>query len=214
MNKCPYAPPLDDRPCQGSLYRKIETEISPPDIDEATGSVKLAIWEFPYAVALSQECDLEQHYCASKKLGNIEDPTKKGKAGPHDKILQTVLMCPAYPSQMFRDGKHLEGIGWTMEYQNSDAMKIIKQNNNLRYHFLAGWRPLQVAELVIDFKHFFTVPINLLLHKYATREYYFARLTEVYREDLSQRFAAYLSRIGLPLDHNRVGVLSQKSAEV
>lgn len=204
MNKCPYEQPSGDRPCQGSLYRKIETVIGSSDADEGAGSVNLAMWEFPYAIAMSQECDLDQHYRASRRLGNIENPTEKGTTGFHDKILLTVLMCPAYPAQMFKQGKHLEEIGWTMGHHGTDAMKIIRRNGNLRYHFLAEWRPLQVAELVIDFKHFFTLPIDLLLCKYATSEYYIARLKELYREDLSQRFAAYLARIGLPVDHHRV----------
>jgi hypothetical protein len=91
-----------------------------------------------------------------------------------------------------------------MEPYNSDNFRLIKHNNNPRYHYFAGWSPFQVPELIVDFKHFFTIPVEQLLEKYGTEEYYIASLKCPYREDFSQRCAAYLTRIGVPVAHHHV----------
>lgn len=53
-----------------------------------------------------------------------------------------------------------------------------------------------IPELVIDFKHYYTIPTEEMYEAY--KENYLASVEPLYREDLSQRFANYLSRIGLP----------------
>lgn len=100
---------------------------------------------------------------------------------------------------------HLEALGRTMPRQNSKQWSLIRTNQNPRYHFLASWTPLQVPELVVDFKHFFALPTEVLRCLYTNEEHSIARLRCPYREDLSQRFAAYLARIGLPIPHHQVG---------
>jgi hypothetical protein len=49
---------------------------------------------------------------------------------------------------------------------------------------------------VIDFKHYFSVPVEYLERIKPTN--FVCAVCELYREDICQRFAAYLSRIGLP----------------
>lgn len=61
---------------------------------------------------------------------------------------------------------------------------------------LEGKTELGVPEFVIDFKHFFTVPVDVVYKQRKT--IYIATIGELYREELSQRFANFLSRIGLP----------------
>ncbi|MBE9479589.1 MAG: hypothetical protein IMY80_06440 [Chloroflexi bacterium] len=162
-------------------------------------------WEFPYAVALSQECDLMQDHNNRKLLEEAGDERDEGdKEITHDKLLPAILMCPAYQTIPFKNGEHLNGLGRKMEIYSSSRWNIITRNQNPRYHFLAEWRPFHVAELVVDFKHFFTVPTEILRDTYGTQQHYIARLICPYREDLSQRFAAYLARIGLPTQHHRV----------
>lgn len=157
-------------------------------------------WHWPYAVVLSQECDLAQDQ------GNREENAEAEKLATaemkHDKLLPTVLFCPAYQAALFVQGKHLEGR--RMGTFSGKLWELIRQNKNPRYHYLVGYADLQVPELVLDFKHFFVLSMELLTSHYNNPEHSIARLAELYREDLSQRFAAYFGRIGLPTPHHKL----------
>jgi hypothetical protein len=196
MSACPYEQRVDARPCQGAIYRNLITFLpeSAPDPEP-----RFARWELPYAVALSQECDLLQDHKSRLKL-------KESMAVPpdfkHDKLLPTILLCPAYQASLLRAGDHLNALARKMESYNSKQWSLIQQNNNSRYHYLGGWPDLQVPELGVDFKHFFVMQTELMIEYYGDEDHYVARLGYLYREDLSQRFAAYLARIGLPISHH------------
>ncbi|MCK4743623.1 MAG: hypothetical protein KAT25_07365 [Sulfuriflexus sp.] len=137
-----------------------------------------------YSVILTQDCDLEQ---------DVNNRVNEA-AENEDKYLQSILICPAYQAEMLRNGKHIEDV--TMQYQNGKLWSAIKSNNNYRYHYLSGEIDSQVPELVIDFKHYFTVPREVLYKAYSG--HYLATIPVLFREDLSNRFCHYLSRIGLP----------------
>jgi hypothetical protein len=196
MSACPYKQRVDARPCQGAIYQNLITFLpeSPPDPEP-----KFARWELPYAVALSQECDLLQDHNTRLKLKEsaVVSPDFK-----HDKLLPTILLCPAYPASSLHTGDHMKDLRWKMESYTSSQWSLIKQNNNSRYHYLVGWANLQVPELVIDFKHFFVMQTELMIDHDGDEAHYLARLGYLYREDLSHRFAAYLARIGLPVSHH------------
>jgi len=203
MNECPYEPRTTNSPHQGSLYRSIKviTATSALGLQE----VNFSEWELPYAVVLSQECDLSLDHDLREKLKRLEgESNNSDRDQKHDKLLLGVLVCPAYQAASFREGKHLNELHRVMESYGSRDFKLIKGNCNPRYHYLAKWAPLQVAELVVDFKHFFTIPVEQLWDEYGTEEHYIARLKPLYREDLSQRFSAYLTRIGIPTPHHQV----------
>jgi len=195
MNNTPYELPDGNRPCQGAIYRGITITLT-----MSANPVELKQWDLLYAVILSQECDLLQDH--EHRQTEKEQPKNKTNV---DKLLPTVLICPGYPAADFREGKHLEALGISIERKSSDQYKLVKMNRDPRYHFLAAWPQLQVAEMVVDFKHFFTIETELLRDKYGTPDYYIARLTCPYREHLSHRFTSYLGRIGLPLDHHCIG---------
>lgn len=162
------------------------------------GDAELSLgFPFPYAVVLSQACDLEQHY------GNLKAKAEAGKtegAKPKndDKILDTVLVCPAFASEKFLAGQHIDNRQMTVHGSSQRTLEKFQKNDEYnRYHYLD---PLAETfpELIIDFKKFHTVPIDILEEYYESS--YLASLKELYRERLSQRFSNYLSRIGLPGD--------------
>jgi hypothetical protein len=70
------------------------------------------------------------------------------------------------------------------------------QNERPRYHYLSFPDNVPIVPSIADFKHYFSV--NLVYLEKLRQKHFVCRLSELYREDLSQRFAAYLSRIGLP----------------
>lgn len=144
--------------------------------------------DHPYLVVLTQDCDLEQDQ------NNRADATSKNQ----DKYLHTVLLCPAYPAELVRLGKHLESIGLRMSEFQPWRWDQLKKNNIYRYHYLLPYAVHQVPELVMDFKHYITVPRDVL-YKTDVEGHYLATINELFREALSTRFAYYLSRVALPI---------------
>ncbi len=78
--------------------------------------------------------------------------------------------------------------------------KDIVNNNNPRYHYLEKFNDYS-KNYIIDFKIFYTIPYEYISSKF--EECYYMSLNELFREDLSNRFFNYHSRIGLPpIDDN------------
>lgn len=172
--------------CQGDIFRdirllldiKINTRKKNPE-------VKQEIITIPYAVVMTQDCDLLSDF------RNKQDQEAKNQ----DKHLHTILICPAYQEDQFFQGDHIWGL--KMRQFNSGEIKKLKNNEEFkRYHYLKKDENLAIPNLVIDFKNFFTIPTNKL---YKQKSNYVATINELFREELSQRFASFLSRIGLPV---------------
>lgn len=151
---------------------------------------------FPKVIVLTQACDLQQDFDARQRIAFPLNPN----ANPnHDKFLISVIVAPLYNFEDFRLGQHLEQLGLTMENKggrNKTPCKNIISNENKRYHYLKFDTNIQIAESVIDFKHYFTVNINYLKSIYEKN--YLCSVDSLYRELISQRFSNFLSRIGLP----------------
>ncbi|MCG7849535.1 MAG: hypothetical protein MIO93_10215 [ANME-2 cluster archaeon] len=172
------------RICQGDILR----DVSIIDWNYEKEIIEL---DLPYIIVMTQDCDLERDFYNRSQIN----------PKTHDKFLQNILVSPAYDAMKFRDGHHLKKFELTMENWNSDNYKRIKDQNNARFHFLESCLELQVPELVIDFKHYYTIPRETLYKMYA--DHYLATINQLFRECLSQRFASYLSRIGLPVLEKR-----------
>jgi len=155
--------------------------------DSDHNSYKYDPKELPYVVILSQDCDLLSDYNNRKDIN----------AEKHDAYLQSILVCPAYLAKELRAGTHLEDFDLIMERKNSDKYSAIKDNLDPRYHYLHGDPGIQIPELVVDFKHYYTLPRNYI-YAIHDSDQYVASLNELFRESLCQRFSFYLSRIGLP----------------
>lgn len=172
----------DERICQGDIIRDFEYV----DYASVVGG-KIKIWKriIPYLIVLTQDCDLEWDYTNHAEQKDNQD-----------KFLHSILVCPAYHAEKLRKGTHLEGLGLKMRRINSDRWNLVKKHNNARYHYLEDNKELQIPELVLDFKHYYTVPRDLFYEE--AKEHYIGTINELFRESLSQRFTHYLSRIGLP----------------
>ena len=168
-------------------------------------------FEMPYMIILSQECDLDkdfESYQTYSKISseknllklNINDCSKEDKQqiiSMYDKLLPSILACPAFPAAQLREGTHLiKYNNYQMQKINSKKWNTIKHNETPRYHFLNACPDFQVPELIIDFKHYYTLPTEYVYSIFDKS--YVGSLNELYRERTSQRFVNYLSRIGLP----------------
>jgi hypothetical protein len=174
----------DERICQGDIIRDvdwIETVL------EQDGILEVRKIRFPFVIILTQDCDLAQDHMFRTEA----KPTQ-------DKWLISVLAAPIYNAEHVFSGEHLLDINIKSEPINKNAThgRMLIQNQNQRYHYLEFPKDVPIVSSVIDFKHYFSVPVLYLQQLKKTN--FVCTVSELYREDISQRFASFLSRIGLP----------------
>ena len=138
---------------------------------------------FPFVVCLNQECDLQSDYIETKN---------------RDRKLLHLAIAPAFNFEQFLSGSHWgdifdQGQGGK---RKDTAIKAIMDNQTPRYHYLK-FPEEDKPELIVDFKHFFTVNRDFLYKQLDKRLF---SLDDLFRESLSQRFCNYVSRIGLPVE--------------
>lgn len=164
---------------QGDVFHSVPFFELYTEIEYNNIEVKLV--KFPYAIVMTQACDLKQY----------------------KNDLVSVLVIPVYNLEDFIICKHTENLGYitkdsftkSTEKKSNSKYELLINNKNPRYHYFYFEDSKLPVEMVADFKHYFSVSIQHL-RKNANNKLY--TLRSLYREHLSQRFAFYLSRIGLP----------------
>lgn len=137
--------------------------------------------DHPYAIIISQDCDLEWDYRA--RHGQV----------PDDKLLAHVLFCDLFLPNEIRSGGRL----------NSELFRRVKQNQDERYHHFDA-APIHetgqaLPELYADFKATFSLPVefvySLTSGGKATRRGF---LPAPYLQDFIQRLYSFLGRVAIP----------------
>jgi len=110
-----------------------------------------------------------------------------------------VLVAPLYPADQVFEGEHLRDLHRQMQIMTGGKLKHLqgplKINDTPRYYYLKI--PIKEdGELIIDFNHYFSIDVECLA-KLKQSNFIFS-IKELYREDISLRFANYLARIRLP----------------
>jgi hypothetical protein len=168
------------RICQGDIFSNIEILES----FEVKGS-KIIVQKlfFPYIVCLNQECDLKNDF-----------DTVQGEL--KDSRLLHLAIAPAFVFEKFLNGSHWGEIFNTNNSSNrkDTKAKLIVDNEIPRFHYLK-FPEQEMPELIIDFKHFFTVNREFLYKNIGNR---ICSLDDLFKEKISQRFSYFFSRIGLP----------------
>ena len=172
------------RVCQGDVIRDVEFI---EYVAERRGTVEVSKIVFPLAIVLTQDCDLAQDH----KFRGSQSKTQ-------DKWLISVLMAPLYNVEHVYSGEHLSDLGISMEAINKKKTpgQYLRNNERPRYHYLEFPEDVPIVPSVIDFKHYFSVNGNLL-RKHRTK-HFVCTVSDLFREDISVRFAGFLGRIGLP----------------
>lgn len=172
------------RICQGDVFRNVEYFESIAETDDALEIRKIL---FPLAVVLTQDCDLAQDHTFRVEQKKFQD-----------KRLISVLIAPAYNAEHFFAGHHLSELGVEASpvTKNKTDGEMVIQNQNPRFHYLEFPEGVPLVTSVVDFKHYFSAPMSYLTS--IKEENFVCKIAELYREDISHRFAAFLSRIGLP----------------
>lgn len=181
--------PTPNRICQADIFCNLRVT---EDVAIDRSNIILKEISFPYLVCLSQECDLERDYEEQEK--DISVPTTKN--------LMHIAFAPAFIFDDFLTGDH-----WGDLYSKSASgkrkdtnIKAIIDNEASRYHYLNFSRDDQLdrkkmPELIIDFKHYYTINKNII---YRNMDKRLCSIDDLFREKISQRFSYFQSRIGLP----------------
>ncbi len=181
-----------DRIEQGDIYRDVEFL---QKIDPIDNEISVHIINFPLVIVLTQDCDLQQD-----SIYYMEEDTSND-----DKKILSIIVAPLYNAEMFLNGEHLNdpSIDYKMRIINKKKKgKITTDYNNLinndipRYHHLSFEENANIVNSVIDFKHYFTVTSEYLYKN--KNEKFLCKVNELFRERITQRFANFLARIGLP----------------
>jgi hypothetical protein len=158
-----------DNLMQGDFVPDCPIIIPPEDFQ---GDKKLNV-KLTNSIILSQSCDLE-----------------------HNKI-DIVLVCPYYNLETL-----LENHPDNKQNSNKTRTRVIdnlKQGHYHSYHLMQKDINLNIADnIVVDFRNVYGIGYDFLkqhIYKLETR----IRLLPPYREYLSQAFARYFMRVGLPI---------------
>ena len=144
----------------------------PPKAISPGGEYDLDVVEYDVTI-VSQSCDLEQ--------GKVDN----------------VLVCPYYPFREYiRNGLRAEE--QASKKAVSKYFDDLRKGNQPNYHLLNQAAELGINDyLVVDFRNVFAVHIDFLKAHVETLNNR-VRLLPPYREHLSQAFARFFMRVGLP----------------
>ena len=109
------------------------------------------------------------------------------------KKVDLVLVCPFYPLNEFEKTKPF--------YRSEEGKEALRRGYAPSYHLLNKCEigGFETDHLVVDFRNVYGVPLKPLVILARRREKRL-RLLPPYREHLSQAFARFFMRVGLPVD--------------
>ena len=107
--------------------------------------------------------------------------------------IQLVLVCPIWEMTDF--------VKINESYKNDKMKETLRRGNLPGYHLLNQPKDFpQINDyLIVDFRKVFGVDINFL-KEFSLKQGARIRLLPPYREHLSQAFARFFMRVGLPID--------------
>ena len=183
-------PAITEGISQGDLFRNVKYNYIDAEEDD---SVDVVEYEFPLAIIISQACDVL-----------AMDELVSNGGGKPAKFMPSILMCPIYDKNVAKSGDHLSDVFSELnlsfnkeDVYHKDDYKIAERDWHYRFHALEltlnGKSVLSNA--IIDFKHYFSVPVSYLIKHKENRTYH---IDDLFSEQLTLKFATYLSRVAIP----------------
>ncbi len=165
---------------QGDIFQDIEII---ENLETEKSIVTVRKISFPFVICLNQECDLETDFWNNNEV-------------LCDNNLLHIAIAPVFIFEQFLSGTHWGGIFSNNRPQKrkDTTIKKIIDNEIPRYHFL-NFPDKDIPDLIIDFKHFFSVYKKVIYDQIDRR---FCSIDDLFKEKINQRFSYYISRIGLP----------------
>jgi len=110
--------------------------------------------------------------------------------------IDSIVLCPVWTLE--------ELMKTDVRYKDYKARELLRQGNQPSYHLIQNYKSdnLEMDFSVVDFHQIYTLPKDYL-KKTAKDITYRIRLLPPYKEHLSQAFARYFMRVGLPSDISR-----------
>lgn len=188
-----YTPSQDGPLRQGEILSGLRCVIPVPGT--AFEELKVDFLDYPYAVVLSQDCDLLQDFDTRRTV--VEGQAESDAVRTRRK-LTNVLLCDAIPVDELK-GRIDDGRVWRNAHQNK----------NERYQFLRAVTAEEDARregiasgLGVDFKRYFSMTVEDVYEQVKRLNSRRAVLQTPYAEHLSLRFFYYQLRIPLPMEHH------------
>lgn len=111
--------------------------------------------------------------------------------------VESVVLCPIWSLEEIQEQDPvIKAMNAKARSKHWDKMR---RGEMPAYHMLAEWKPLAQPVFVADFHRLYTAP-KAYLEAVAQARGRRPRLLPPYREHLSQAFARYFMRVGLPVD--------------
>ena len=109
------------------------------------------------------------------------------------KKLDLVLVCPIWPLSEFEKRSDF--------FKSNDGKEALRQGNVPGYHLLNKCEidRFKTDYQIVDFRSIYSIPYNFIIDLSKKRDRRL-RLLPPYREHLSQAFAKFFMRVGLPVD--------------
>lgn len=175
---------------QGDVFKNVKYNYIDIEDDD---DIQIVEMEFPLAIVLSQDCDV---ISMSKLIQN--------RSGAASKFMPSILMCPIYYEDEIRTSNHIADVINEFQISIDDGRMYHKEDRvtaekdwHYRFHSLeieCGNKSV-AKKCVIDFKHYFCVPISYLLKNRNNR---LCKLDSIYSEQIVLKFANFLSRVPMP----------------
>jgi len=147
----------------------------------------------PVVIPKGTKFEIGKDYESETLINNVIIMSQSCDLIPQSRKLDLVLVCPIY----------------NLEYLSSSDPRFtpLNEKNNLRRGRYASLHLLNRCDLhdglkdflVVDFRNVYSVGFDFLIN-FAKRDKKRVRLMPPYREHLSQSFARFFMRVGLPVD--------------
>jgi hypothetical protein len=168
--------------------------------------------EYPWYAVVTPEVGLEQgdfiFECPIlEPVHNIQENTAETKYSEYDVVIMSqscdlqngklsfVLVCPFWSMKMIEEHNP-----WLKSKKGKEQLRMGHQPN---YHLLnkpgISEIPVENDFLVVDFRSVFSVPLTYLVENISNTPSRL-RLLSPYKEHLSQSFARFFMRVGLPIN--------------
>jgi hypothetical protein len=191
-----YAPsPTEGAFHQGEiLSHVVQLCVILTSLDQESEGLEFDEVDHPFAVVLTQECDLDWDFKA-----RTEEPDE-GKR--RLKLVPNILLCELFPESVIRP-----------KIKGSDIWKRIINNQDERYHQISAVSPgfdckgEGLPILVADFKHIFTIHTDELYHRLNLDLRRRVLIEMPFVQDLSNRFTNYCDRVALPDTEQRARIV-------
>jgi hypothetical protein len=174
----------------------IQIQIGADSLASDTSDISIEEVVHPYALILTQDCDLDWDFKArasvkSQQDGGTQDQREENRR--QAKLVPNVLLCELTTAESLRP--RLAG---------SDVLRRIRANQDERYHCFAAIpddsdsRREGLPELVADFKRVFSIPTEELYLRLRGGTNRRSTLQSPFLQHLSTRFGYFCLRVALP----------------